>query len=289
MGNKRRKYLQDISIVDFYNKPIITAYSDEVGYVVPMKYIIEEHIGLDWDKQRERMNSSPLYNPIVIPGHEFEAVPDLIHDYDLEDIPEFSPGASYVCLPVEELNLFLCQINTLKAREDVREVLYTYQKECGAALHDYWFRGFSVNTRTNPSRISSARHDWCPREQSSKSLTKAASRYSSFAERQFDSRLNPEEIEMYAKTVIAQILDQDSETWDAQEGALVFNLAFLERAAFDILYFAIEANVPPEDLQESLERNLNNAWEAMGTLVLSVQSPFTPFPGVGRGSPRELV
>lgn len=296
-------YLQDIAFVDFYDRPIVTAYSDECGYIVPMKLIIEDHLGLDWESMRKKINRTTtvrsdggevdvrLFNPVIISGYDInEGLSEtLTSSYPEDDLPEFSSNAEYLCLPIDELNLFLAQISLNHVNIDVRENLYLYQKECGAALHDYWFRGLSVNNRTDPSRISSARHDWCPREQSSKSLAKAAARYSAYVERNFDSRVNPEEIEMFAKSAIANVMDIESEAWDDQEGAVVFLLSFMERAAFDILYFSIEGNVAPEDLQDVLERNIMNAWENMGSLIISVQAPFNPFPGVGRGASRELV
>lgn len=299
-----RGYLQDVSFVDFYGRPIVTAYADDIGYVVPMKHIIEDHLGLDWKKQKSRMQDSTelpggserdpqevnLYNPIVVSGYDLsDGVADTLEGtYPEDDIPVFRPQSEYICLPVEEINMFLCTINLKSVRPEARENLYHYQKECGAALHDYWFRGMSVNSRKDPSRISSARHDWCPREMSTKSLVKGAARYAAHAERNFDSRLNPEEIEIFAKNAIASILDIEAEVWDGQEGYMTFLLAFMERAAFDILYFSIESNIPPEDLPEVLERNIQSAWESMGSLVIAVQAPFNPFPGIGRGAPREL-
>lgn len=303
-------YLQDISWVDFYGRPIVTCYSDEVGYVVPMKHIVEEHLGLNWDSAKDKMKGSveipvenegdrsdpiemttvSLYDPVIVSGYDLsEGMVRMEHEYPDDDIPQFNPSSDYLCLPIKQLNLFLAQINIRKVSPEVREQLYVYQTECAAALHDYWFRGFSVNNRKDPSRISSERHEWCPREMATKSLEKGCARYSAYAQRQHDSRVNPEEILQFCKDAIYQLLDIESEHWDNQEGAVAFTLAFMERAAFDILYFAIEANVAPEDLQEILERNIQNAWENMGTLILSVQSPYTPFPGVGRGSARELV
>lgn len=299
-------YLQDIEIVDFYNRPIVTAYSDELGFIVPMKHIIEDHLGLDWKKMKAKMNATieipcsedpsalqevRLFNPVVISGYDIsESVQVQVeHNYPDDDIPTFRPQSEYTCLPVEELNLFLAQISIRHVNLDVRETLYVYQKECGAALHDYWFRGMATNSRTNPSRISSARHEWCPRELSTKALQKGAARYASYAQRNFDSKVEPLGIEVFAKDAISVLLDLEADTWDAQEGTMVFLLAFMERAAFDILYFSIECNVAPEDLPEVLERNLLNAWENMGSLIISVQAPYNPFPGLGRGAPRELV
>lgn len=301
-------YLQDVEIVDFYNKPIITAYADSIGYVVPMKHIIEDHLGLDWKSMKRKMQTATeipggsernpqemvevnLFNPIIVSGYDLSngIGARLEHNYPEEDIPTFRPQQEYLCLPVEELNLFLAKISLNHVNPEVRENLYHYQKECGMALHDYWFRGMSINNRKDPSRISAARHDWCPRELTSKSLLKGATRYSAFAERNFESRVNPEDIEMHCKNVISNILDLELDAWDNQEGSLVFILAFMERAAFDILYFSIENNVPPEDLPDILDRNIQNAWENMGSLIIAVQAPFSPFPGLGRGAARELV
>lgn len=301
-------YLQDVCVVDFYQRPIITAYSDEVGYVVPMKHIVEDHLGLDWTSMRKKINRTSsilseegketevsLFNPITVSGYDLneglaEDLKDNLYDlYPEEDIPEFSNSSEYLCLPVSEINLFLAQININNVNVEAREALYLYQKECGAALHDYWFHGMSINSRSNPSRVSSDRHDWCPRALSSQSLAKGAARYSAFAQRHFDDRVNPEEIESFAKAAISDLLDLESDQWDSQEGTVPFILAFLERAAFDILYFSIERNVAPTELVDVLERNLANAWQGMGSLIISVQAPYNPFPGVGRGSPRTLV
>lgn len=294
-------YLQDVEIVDFYNRPIVTAFSDEIGYVVPMKHIIEEHLGLDWKKMKKKMRNTVevpgidglrevnLFNPVIVSGYDLSRGLGTSSDFGAEEIPVFSPNADYLCLPVAEINLFLAQISINHVHLEVRENLYQYQKECGSALHDYWFRGLSVNGRKDPSRISSERHEWCPRELTTKSLLKSATRYSAFAERVFDSRMDPADIHSFANNAIASVLNLEEDTWSDQTDTVAFLIAFMERAAFDILYFSIEGNVPPENLQDVIERNLNNAWENMGSLIISVQSPYNPFPGIGRGASRELV
>lgn len=284
-------YLQDVDFVDFYEKPIITAYSDELGYIVPMKHIIEDHLGLDWESQRKRMKDSPLYHPEVVSGYDInEGLGSMLDmTYPVEDIPVFNSSSDYVCLPINELNLFLCQINLERVKESSRELVYQYQLECSQVLHSYWFRGAAINNRKDPSRISSSRHETCPRQQSHEALTKACKRYSLFVERTFDTRINPEEILNYAETEISQILDLDGEYANESESIVVYLMSFMERAAFDILFMLIEKAVPPDNLADDLRRNIENAWSGMGSMVLGVQSPYAVFPGVGNGSKRELV
>lgn len=284
-------YLQDVGFIDFYEKPIVTAYSDEVGYIVPMKHIIEDHLGLNWEKQRERMNSSRLYNPVVVRGYDINAGLGTSLDltYPIEDIPIFASNASYVCLPINELNLFLCQINLANVKAERQETVYQYQLECSQVLHNYWLRGAAINDRKDPSRISSDRHDFCPRQHSHEALTKACKRYSIFVERTFDTRIDPEQILHYCDQEIASILDLDSDTLGESESIVVYLISFMERAAFDILFMLIEKAVPPDNLSDDLRRNIMNAWEGMGTSILAVQSPYAVFPGVGNGIKRELI
>lgn len=307
-----RKYLQNVGVVDFYGRGILTGKDEDGKIYVPLKQIIEGHLGMDWGNFKQKMKrhidgagDRSLYSPKVV-----RYTRDSFEDFFMEQsevgediIPHLEDAREYlehlfvnrdsvemVSLYVEELNLLLAQINALSIPDqERREIVLDYQKECGKALHDYWFHGFAVNGRENPSRMSAKRHEWCPREMATRSLEKACSRYSAFAQKHFESRVNPEEIRMHVINSIVDILDLEHERWDEQDGTLAFLLAFMERAAFDILYFSIEGNIPPEDLPDALSRNLENAWEHVGNLVISVQSPYTPFPGVGRGASRELV
>ena len=103
-------YLQDIDFVDFYGRPIITAYADEVGYVVPMKHIIEDHLGLDWTAARKKMNRTTdisatsdqtqpdtvqLFNPILVSGYDLHHGISLGDNFEEHDVPKFDPSQEY--------------------------------------------------------------------------------------------------------------------------------------------------------------------------------------------------
>ena len=296
-------YLQDVSWVEFYGRPIVTAYSEDLGYVVPMKHIVEDHLGLQWEKQREKLNRSveilddeggsmdaSLFHPVVVDGMDLsDGITAMDHEYPEEDIPVFLPNQRYTCLPMSELNIFLAQISIRHVKLEVRRNLYLYQSECATALHEYWFRGMSVNKRKDPSRISSDRHDWCPREMSHRSLKKGCERFAAYALRQHGVEIEAESIMHFCNNAISDVLDLESGAWDRGGSTLAFILAFMERAAFDILYMSMEKSIEPSAMPEILERNINNAWEHVGTLVISVQPSYNAFAGVGRGAERELI
>ncbi len=289
-----KRYLKSTVIIDFYGAPIITGYADDIGTVVPMKHIVEDHLGLDWKNQKDRLNDNDLYNPINIPGYSFNAYEIDMAGFSEEDLPDFSRNSEYMCLPKDEINLFLCQINHRKVKPECRENLIKYQKECGQALNDYWGRGFSYNSRTDPSRISSDRHDWCPRQKATASLARACVKYSAFTERHFEERIDPQAVQDFCNNSLSDLLGMEDDDsvfmedgiWKGTDGALTFLVAFMERACFDILHMAMDKSIPPEDMQEFLETKIMEAWDSVGQQVIAVESPFTSFAGIGRGADR---
>lgn len=305
----KRKYLQDVSIVDFYGQPIFTGWDEESGqFVVPMKHLIEDHMGLEWERQRQKLHDSELYNPVIASGKSF------LHDGVLEafglwaveadaetDAPMceggwdprelFNPEADYICLPVAELNLFICQINSSRVKyENVRQNIVKYQKECGQALHDYWMYGAAVNHRENPSLVDSNKkpEDRSPRHWTAQRLIKATERYAKWCS-SGGVTVQPEDIQNYVKMAIYQLIDVDDETWEDPRGYVEYIIAFMERAASDILFMCMEKGVGPEELSEVAERNLLHCWENLQGSILAIQSPYSAFPGAGIGADRELV
>lgn len=300
-----RKYLQSVTVVDFYGAPIYTGFDEESNkFVVPLKHIVEDHLGLDWETQREKAKSSDLYNPIVVTGKSF-LTDEFLNDCallaselsaarDMEINPQdvFLPNQGYVCLPLDELNLFLCQINPNRiAHENTRENLLRYQKECMIVLHDYWLYGAAANRREIPSMVDSQARpeDRSPRYYSTGRLERAANRYAGHTNDQGDTEVSGEHVMNFVKTAIFQIIDVDDETWDDPRGYIEYILAFMERAASDILFMCIDRHIDPMELTEVVEKNLIHCWENMGNSILSVQSPYAAFPGAGIGATKELV
>ena len=294
-----RGYFQDVSWFSFYNRPIVSAYNEDHGYVVPMKHIVEEHLGLNWEKQRQRISQTidivgdegelltvSLFHPVLVDGYDLvEGLNNIDHEFPEEDIPVFSSKAQYVCLPLSEINIFLAQINLYKVREEARANLYRYQSECALALHEYWFRGFSINGRKDPSHIDGKRDSWNPRSNSTSILERTCTKYSNYALRMFDMSLDPSAIKSYVSSAIDELLCIDEEVLDSECTTVSFLIAFMEKAANDVIHRAIEINLSPEQLPDTLTACLGEAWGAMNGMILAVESPYDAF-GVGRGLPR---
>lgn len=294
-------YVQDVGYIDFYGNPIVTTYSEDHGYLVPMKHVVEDHLGLNWERQREKLNSVLdiidaegesceiyLYNPVNISGDDISAGVNLEHEFEEHVIPIFKSNASYTCLPLSEFNHFLNSINVRKVKPEMREMLLTYQQECMTALHDYWMHGFAINDHKVSSQINSGRSDFDPRESTTVALQRSSERYSKFALRNFEVEVSPDDITGFAKASIFELLRIDDEVWDNLGGALNYMVAYMETTAYNIIHFSIDKGISPDDLPEILITNIENRLAGMQQKILKLESPYSAFPGVGRGAKREL-
>lgn len=111
-----------LTAIDFHGHPIVaTMHNDEMH--VGMKSVCEG-IGLQWQAQYNRIKRNQILNSVV----------------SMIDITA-SDNKTYktVCLPLSMLNGWLFGVDANRVKENVREKLITYQKECFQVLHDYWF------------------------------------------------------------------------------------------------------------------------------------------------------
>lgn len=274
----KKRYLQNITIVNFYDAPIFTGLDPETQKpVVPLKHIVEEHLGLHWETQRQKLQDSELYETVLADGACF-------------DNPAFKPNATYICLPYNDLNLFLCQINAARiGSRSRRDNLIMYQKECGSALHDYWNRGFAMNRRTNPSDINCQDEHESPRKLTMMRLDRAADSYADYHNRNFDTEIKGSDIVNTAHRVINNILMPDDPDWDEISHALEFQIAFMEKASADILFMCIQSHVDVEQLDTLLEDNITACWDHLSGKILTLTAPFEPFPGANNSRKRELI
>ena len=301
-----RKYLQDVSIVNFYGEGIVTGICTVTNRVmVPLKQIIDGHLGMSWKDFKRKMSDhctllgdNSLYSPMVstiLKDDVLEAANDQggsitpVVGMNFESMHE---EAEFVCVPLTELNLLLCQINVMRIpEEDRRTKVAVYQKKCQRVLHDYWNYGAALSNLTIPSDIDSdlIEDDKSPRHWTSIRLSKVVERYVKWCSDMGLDSISTDGITSYVVHEICVLLDIESEMWENQDGYLEYLVAFMERAAADIIMMSVEANVMPDDLSDILSKNLQHSWENMGSLVINVSQPYNLFPGAGRGAIRELV
>lgn len=128
-----------IQIVNFHDQSLITLQKDNVAYVA-MKSVCE-NIGLDWEAQRQRISRDEVLNSVAC---MIKATASDRKTYQM------------LCLPIHYLNGWLFGVDVNRVKENNREKLITYKKECYQALHDYWHKGVAVNERamTAPACIT---------------------------------------------------------------------------------------------------------------------------------------
>lgn len=122
----------DIKQINFYGQVIETFEQDGEKWV-GVKSVCDG-IGIDRKTQQRKIESDPKYRV----GHM--------------TLPSKGGIQRSVAIPVTQLDAWLSSINANKVREDLRDDLLKYQKECMDALHSYWNQGVAINPRhANPA------------------------------------------------------------------------------------------------------------------------------------------
>ena len=106
-------------------------YDDEIKSVVVMPANAQPQIfvpvrplcdflGVDWSGQRRRINNDPVLSQVIRP------------------VEVSTPGGkqSMQCVPLDYLNGWLFGINANRVKEEIRERLIRYQKDCYLVLRD---------------------------------------------------------------------------------------------------------------------------------------------------------
>lgn len=93
---------------------------------VAMKPVVEG-MGLDWDKQLQRIKEHPVLGPQLSP----------IRGVVAED----GKRREMMCLPEDALPFWMALVNSNKVRPEIRDKIVTYQLEAYKVLHDAFKRG----------------------------------------------------------------------------------------------------------------------------------------------------
>lgn len=113
-------------IVNFYGAQLIVINSDKIKWVA-LKPICEA-IGIDWPRQYTKIQNDPRFNCCHI-----------------TTVGADGKNREMMCLPLDQINGWLFNINSNRVKSDCRETLLIFQRECQEAL----FRHFMPKGGTN--------------------------------------------------------------------------------------------------------------------------------------------
>jgi hypothetical protein len=128
--------------VEFYGDEITAVLAEVNGrrqVYVPIKPICD-FMGINWDSQRQRIQRDPVLSEVV-EGAVITTAPS-------SDGRGGGPQ-EMTCLPLDYINGFLFGITAARVKEDIRERLIRYQRECYQVLADAFLaRPFTAETST---------------------------------------------------------------------------------------------------------------------------------------------
>lgn len=114
---------KQIATVTFHGTPLTVITQDD-QQLVAMKPIVEA-IGLDWRAQLQRIKRHPVLSQGVV----------------IITTPSVGGEQHTNCLPLDYLNGWLFGVDVNRVREEIRDTLIQYQRECYQVLADYWQKG----------------------------------------------------------------------------------------------------------------------------------------------------
>ncbi|MDR6773581.1 RhuM family protein [Azospirillum sp. BE72] len=124
-------------VVDFHDQKVPVVHFEGRPYV-PVKPLCL-NMGLDWNGQYQRIQRDSVLSEGMC----------VIH------IPSNGGMQETVCLPLEYLNGWLFGIDDKRVREDLRDRLIMYKRECYSTLHSYYARGFAIDDqRINTDEVA---------------------------------------------------------------------------------------------------------------------------------------
>lgn len=134
------KEKNEIIKISFNQQEILAIIKDNKPFVA-IKPICE-NLGIDWEAQRKRINRDSV----------------LSEGASMMEAPSNGGSQEMVCLPLEYLNGWLFGIDDSRVKSEIQEQLISYKKECYKTLHEYFFKGYSINKNAidqNPEILTS--------------------------------------------------------------------------------------------------------------------------------------
>lgn len=120
------------ALVEFQGDRLLTIFDGQTVRVA-MKPMVEL-LGIDWPSQHKRIQRDPLLSEGMV----------------IMTIPSERGMQETATLPIELMHGWLFTLTVSKVREDARQRILAYQRECYQVLHDYWVKGAAINPRAAP-------------------------------------------------------------------------------------------------------------------------------------------
>lgn len=125
MDNERSLVPIDQRDIDFYGDVITAVLVEEGGrqvVYVPLRLVCD-YLGMSWAGQRERVNRDPVLS-------------DVMRFVRVTRTNSAGGNPNVLALPLDYINGWLFGINASRVKEEIRDRLIRYQRECYRALAD---------------------------------------------------------------------------------------------------------------------------------------------------------
>ena len=118
--------------VEFYGDELVAVRAQSGGIYVPVRPICEL-LDVDFDGQRRRINRDPVLSEAVMSV--------VVTTTDIDPSSRRPRSSEMLALPLDYISGFLFGISATRVKEEIRERLIRYQKECYKVLHEAFQEG----------------------------------------------------------------------------------------------------------------------------------------------------
>ncbi len=130
--------------IDFYGDSVVAVRVEDGTVYVPVRPLCEL-IGVNWSSQRKKLLDDPVLSS------QMSSVVITLQ----KSSPIGTPTADMLALPLDYLNGWLFGINAKRVKEEIRDALMQYQKECYRVLFEAFGRN-DVTARPDENLMQSA-------------------------------------------------------------------------------------------------------------------------------------
>lgn len=117
--------------IDFYDDKVTAVLAPDGTVYVPLRPVCEL-IGVSWGAQRRKLQNDPVMSDVL---RSVAIRPRTLSD------PSQPKTSKMVCIPLDYLNGWLFAINANRVRDDVKENVMRYQRECYKVLYEAFSTG----------------------------------------------------------------------------------------------------------------------------------------------------
>ena len=116
----------------FYDDEVTVVRLSNGAVYIPIRPICD-YLGIDWSSQRQRITRDPVLAEVKMSV--------VVTTTDIDEGSRRPRTSEMVCLPLDYISGFLFGINTSRVKEEVRERLIRYQRECYQVLAEAFREG----------------------------------------------------------------------------------------------------------------------------------------------------